>query len=169
MKNLAGWKKWYTIKIHLEKTLDLLLNTILWPFFKMHIWGWYAIQVSQFFLQHWNRWLFSQLNTWWSSWLAFRGHVVQKIVSLNTWISFSVERCSYYESNSGAEMAGGTSEPPRFPVLCWGICSSGKRDRITHTIYILPFLSFSFWQSKYKNSILYKSRKNSIWNTTYSK
>lgn len=31
-----------------------------------------------YFSQHWNRLLFSQLNTWWSSWLTLGGHLVQK-------------------------------------------------------------------------------------------
>lgn len=71
--------------------------------FMHHVWGCYAIQVSWLFLQCWNRLRFSPLNTWWSSWLAFQGHVVQKKCKLKHLNHTRIVRCSYYESNSGTE------------------------------------------------------------------
>lgn len=56
------------------------------------------------------------------------------------------------------------------PARLWGICSSGTWDRITHTIYILLFLSFSFWQRKSSwvwMRTLYVLRKNSIQNHNF--
>lgn len=51
------------------------------------------------------------------------------------------------------------------PALLWGICSSGMWDRISHTIYILPFPSFFFWQRKESwvwTRTSYVLRKNSV-------
>lgn len=133
-----------------KKSLNSPLKYNIHGYFFMHIWGWYTIQLSQFFLQRWNRLLFSQLNTWWSSWLTLRGHVVQK-----------KKKCIFKHLNhtQPGEMLilcerfrnwDQLKEHPihiSFPALLWGICARGTWDRITHTIYILFFLSFSFCQS----------------------
>jgi hypothetical protein len=69
----------------LSRTCQIPWNTYAYYvaiIFMRHVWDQHTTsleaQHSQFFLQHLNRSLFLELSTWWSSWLASGGHVVQK-------------------------------------------------------------------------------------------
>lgn len=79
-------RKSWIIKITLEKSSD-----------RRSTGGHELVQHSQFFLQHWNRFLFLWLSTRWSSWLAFRVHFIWKMhicISLKIRITLSSVICS---------------------------------------------------------------------------
>lgn len=118
--------------------------------FMHHVWGCYAIQVSWLFLQCWNRLRFSPLNTWWSSWLAFQGHVVQKkkkckLKHLN---HTRIVRCSYHESNSGTETKERNMRFPSPFSHSPGAYALAGRGTDAPTLFTF-FLSFSSWHSKW--------------------
>lgn len=116
----------------------------------------YTIQPSQFFfsLQHPNRLLFSQLNTWWSSWLAFQGHVVQKREREKEKCIFKhlnhtrMLRCSYAENSAGTETKRRNIQCDSPSSRSPGAYALVGRGTDAPTLFTF-FLSFSSWQSKW--------------------
>lgn len=108
-----------------------------------HIWSCYSIQLSQFLLEHWNRLLFSQLNTWHSSWLPFRGHVVPKKKSIFKHLNRTQpgEMLILWEQfRDRDQMKEHEIHNSLLPRL-GGVCLRGTWHTVTHTVYVPLLLS----------------------------
>lgn len=95
----------------------------------------------------WNRLLFSLLNTWWSTWLAFQGHVVPKKSNFKHLNHTRIVRCSYHESNSGTETKGRHIRFESSFLHSPRACALVGRGTDAPTLFTF-FLSFSSWHSK---------------------
>lgn len=106
-----------------------------------------------FSLQHRNRLLFSQLNTWWRSWLEFQGHVVQKREREKEKCIFKhlnhtrMVRCSYAENSAGTETKRRNIRCGSPSARSPGAYALVGRGTDAPTLFTF-FLSFSSWQSK---------------------